>query len=312
MDRPVRSLKDELHSNEKIAIPDQLGCALESEKSCCNGVGYRLQANGSLTQAVLCSCVRDCQSCFGQNRRMINGGSKPCRTPAPSRVASLINAACLPARYSSAKLDSFTNFTGNGRDVVQRLSTWMREFDIEQPKGLILGGPVGVGKTYLLAAIAKNFANKGISIRFIDFFQLLLELKSGYAQDKNDSNVLKEAIESDVLFIDELGKGRNTDWELSILDQLVMGRYNRNKVIVASTNYDFKPSDRVNLGFNNNLDERRGSTFELDRFESLEQRIGARIYSRLVETSDLIEVTGEDYRKRNLQEKLSSGPKPRR
>ncbi|RYZ49241.1 MAG: ATP-binding protein [Proteobacteria bacterium] len=304
MERPVRSLKTELFSPTRTSIPQQLGCALQQKRSCCDGIGYRLKANGSLTQAIVCECVMECQSCFGLNRRMVDGVSKPCHTPAPSRVASLINAACLPARYCTAKLSSFTNFSGNGNEVVQRLSQWTREFDIENPKGLILGGNVGVGKTYLLAAVAKTFANKGISVRFVDFFQLLLELKAGYAQDKNDSRVLNEAIAVDVLFIDELGKGRNSDWELSILDQLVMGRYNQNKVMIASTNYDFKPSDRVQMT-NGSLDnEKRPGSFELDRFESLEQRIGARIYSRLIESSDLIELTGEDFRKRNLQEKI--------
>lgn len=304
MNRPVRSLKDELHSSERMNIPTQLGCALEQRKPCCNGLGYRLGAKGSLTHAELCECVRECQSCFGQNRRMVNGGSKPCASPAPSRVVSLINSACLPARYSTALVKTFANFSGNGKDVITRLTQWMKDFDIHNPKGLILGGSVGVGKTYLLAAVAKHFASIGISVRFVDFFQLLLELKAGYAQDKNDSRVLQEAIEVDVLFIDELGKGRNSDWELSILDQLVMGRYNQNKVIIASTNYDFKPSDRVQLN-HGSLDDKRPGAFELDRFEPLEQRIGSRIYSRLIETSDLIELTGEDFRKRNLQEKIA-------
>lgn len=296
MDRSVRSLKDELHSDKRIAIPTQLGCALEKPKSCCNGVGYRLRPHGSLTQAMLCSCVQNCQSCFGQNRRVVNGASQPCQTPAPSRVVSLINSACLPARYSTAMLNSFSNFSGNGKDVVKQLSQWMREFDLNNPRGLILGGPVGVGKTYLLAALAKNFAQKGISIRFVDFFQLLLELKATYAQDKNDSKVLREAIEVDILIIDELGKGRNSDWELSVLDQLVMGRYNQNKIIVASTNYSLKASDRVQLNKNVALDDKRPGSFELDRYESLEQRIGQRIFSRLMETSNLIELTGKDFR----------------
>jgi DNA replication protein DnaC len=83
-----------------------------------------------------------------------------------------------------------------------------------------------------------------------------------------------------------------------------MGRYNRNRIIVASTNYDLKPSTRVN--YSTNLDERKPGSFELDRFESLEQRIGARIYSRLFETSEFIELTGEDFRKRALEEKLQN------
>ena len=49
----------------------------------------------------------------------------------------------------------------------------------------------------------------------------------------------------DILFIDELGKGRNTDFELTILDQLVMGRYNQNKMIVASTNCHLKETEQV-------------------------------------------------------------------
>lgn len=304
MDRAPRSLKEELMQPVGDGADPSLGCALEQRKSCCDGIGYRLKAMGSLTHAELCNCVSSCASCFGQNRRLVDGKSKTCRTPAPSRIVNFINSACLPARYSAARLDSFSNFSGNGREVVTRLSHWYREFDPSKPRGLLLGGPVGVGKTYLLCAIAKNFAGKGISVRFIDFFQLLLELKAGYAQDKSDARLLNEMIEVDILFIDELGKGRNSDWELSILDQLVMGRYNRNRIIVASTNYDLKPNTRVN--YSTNLDERKPGSFELDRFESLEQRIGPRIYSRLFETSEFIELSGEDFRKRALDEKLQN------
>lgn len=315
MDRPLRSLRDELMHTPGAQRTVDLGCALENKSSCCDGIGFRLQARGSLTHASLCSCVQECQSCFGQNRRLINGQSKVCRTPAPSRVVNLINNACIPARYCGAKLDSFSNFSGNGREVVQRVWQWMRDFDLNKPRGMILGGPVGVGKTYLLAAIAKNFASRGISVRFVDFFQLLLELKSGYANDKNDAGLLGELIEVDILLVDELGKGRNSDWEASILDQLVMGRYNRNKILVASTNYDLKPSDRVNHLGNTSLDEKKPGSFDLDRFESLEQRVGSRIYSRLFETSDFLELNGEDFRKRSLAEKLQNlrpSPAPRR
>ncbi|MDQ3233372.1 MAG: ATP-binding protein [Pseudobdellovibrionaceae bacterium] len=314
MERTFRSLKEELHQPpQSDELPD-MGCALDQKKSCCDGVGYRLKPHGSLTHAELCNCVSTCVSCYGKNRKMVDGLSRSCRTPAPSRIVNFINSACLPARYSGARLDSFSNFTGNGREVVTRMSHWYREFDPERPRGLLLGGPVGVGKTYMLCAIAKNFAGKGISVRFIDFFQLLLELKAGYAQDKSDATLLNDLIEVDILFIDELGKGRNSDWELSVLDQLVMGRYNRNKIIVASTNYDLKPNTRVN--YSTNLDERKPGSFELDRFESLEQRIGPRIYSRLFEISEFIELTGDDFRKRALDEKMQGlrpqPPGPRR
>ncbi len=302
MDRPSRSLKEELHQAPTHEIPS-LGCALERRSSCCDGIGYRLQPKGSLTHAELCSCVQECASCFGQNRRMVDGVAKTCRTPAPSRVVTLINNATLPARYSGARLDSFSNFTGNGRDIVQRVSHWKDDFQLDKPRGLLLSGPVGVGKTYLLAALAKSFAAKGVSVRFVDFFQLLLALKAGYAEDKNEAGLLNEMIEVDILMIDELGKGRCSDWELSVLDQLVMGRYNRNKIIVASTNYSLKPLTRVNT-HNVSLDGTgSSSTFDLDTSESLEKRITSRVFSRLCETSDFIELKGEDFRRLSNQEK---------
>ncbi len=302
MNRFSRSLKDELHQAPTHVAPT-LGCALERRSSCCDGIGYRLQPKGSLTHAELCTCVQECPSCFGQNRRLVDGVAKTCRSPAPSRVVTLINNAGLPARYSTARLDSFSNFTGNGREIVQKLSHWKDDFHLEKPRGLIIGGPVGVGKTYLLAALAKSFAAKGVSVRFVDFFQLLLALKAGYAEDKNEAGLLQEMIDVDVLMIDELGKGRCSDWELSVLDQLVMGRYNQNKIIVASTNYSLKPLTRVHT-HNVSLDGTgSGSTFDLDSSESLEKRITSRVFSRLCETSEFIELKGEDFRRLTPQEK---------
>ena len=163
---------------------------------------------------------------------MVQGMSCPCRRPSPERVVNILNGAGIPSRYGTAKLDKFCNFTGNGKETLQAIAMWLREFKSNESKGLILGGPVGVGKTYLLSAIAKNFAARGRTIKFVDFFQLLNELKAAYSDAKSDANVLKPLIHVDVLIIDELGKGRNSDWEMSILDQVVMGRYNQNKIIV--------------------------------------------------------------------------------
>lgn len=305
----VRSLKDELHSNDTREIPPQ-PCSLAQKKTCCNGAGYRLTTKGSLTHAELCKCVMECPSCFGLNRYVENGASKVCADPAPSRVATLINCAQLPARYATAQVKAFSNFSGNGKESVAKVTQWIKEFDIEKPKGLILGGSVGLGKTYLLVSIAKYFASIGMTVRFVDFFQLLFELKEGYEKKQNDSRVLREAIEVDVLFIDELGKGRSSDWELSILDQLVMGRYNQNKVIVATTNYDLKPTDVVDVRRKSQkaLDENRPGSFQL-QYEPLEERIGTRIYSRLVETSEFLIMHGDDFRKKDINKKLLTNPK---
>ena len=229
---------------------------------------------------------------------MIEGSSRPCRSPNPGRIVNLLNFAQVPSRYSFAKLDGFSNFTGNGRETVQKVAEWGRDFEKSDPKGLILGGPVGVGKTFLMAAITKNFAARGLSVRFIDFFQLLSEIKAAYSDSKSDKSILNPLLDVDVLLIDELGKGRCSDWELSIIDQIIMGRYNQNKAVVASTNYNLGP-ERFISHANRNLDDQgQTSRFDSQSYdESLEKRIGPRIYSRLMETCITHELKGDDYRK---------------
>ncbi len=299
MQKSKRKLKDELLQHDSqissIKMPD---CALEQKLSCCDGIGFRIATEGAFLKAELCSCVSSCPSCFGKARHMTASGSKQCRNPNPSRVVSILNTAMIPARYASVRLEQFSNFTGNGRNVCQAIQGWSRNFKRKESRGLLMSGPVGVGKTYILAAIAKSFAYRGFTVRFVDFFQLLNELKAGYANEKADSTTINSLINVDLLVIDELGKGRNSDWELSIIDQLVMGRYNQNKPIVASTNYSLRSDHRVELDLES---QHRG--FDLNQFESLETRVGERIYSRLIETCLLVELTGQDYRKRYIEEK---------
>jgi DNA replication protein DnaC len=213
-----------------------------------------------------------------------------------------LNEADIPARYKDASLRAFNNFSGNGQAVVQRVQDWLRQFPQNTNKGLIIGGPVGVGKTFILASIAKALVAKGTGVKFIDFFQLLAEIKAGYGDNRSEMSLIAPLIDVDVLIIDELGKGRNTEFELTILDQIVMGRYNANKVIVASTNCIFQETS-PNYAYNIALD--RGTNphgnFESDNYGTLESRVGKRIYSRLMETSLILELKGEDVRRRSAQ-----------
>ena len=69
------------------------------------------------------------------------------------------------------------------------------------------------------------------------FSELLSELRQGYSDGKSDVEIIEPHLRADLLIIDDLGKGRNTDWELSILDTLISERYNRNQLIMATTNF---------------------------------------------------------------------------
>lgn len=148
-------------------------------------------------------------------------------------------------------------------------------------RGFLLWGRPGTGKTHIVCAVARYLIlEKGYSVRFVDFFQLLSDLKAGYGEGRSEAELINPLVEPDVLIIDELGKGRATEWEISILDQLVSRRYNSGKTVIATSNLN---PDVVENG---------------DGRPSLADRVDERIYSRLCDLCDFIQVQGEDYRKR--------------
>jgi DNA replication protein DnaC len=293
-----RRVEELLRSVPSGPAPHLHACALQSPKSCCGGKGYVIGTRGAYTHADICSCLKECPVCYGRGTKFEGNDSVPCRIPEPRQVVNALNDALIPARYAHADLSQFSNFSGNGQQVVEKLAGWVQSFKAVGSRGIVLGGPVGVGKTYLLAAIAKDLAIRGFSVRFTDFFQLLADIRAGFEDNKSDASHLAPLIDVDVLVIDELGKGRNREYDRTIIDQLVCGRYNQNKTIVASTNYlltQHMGQHSYNIDLER-LNPGQQNEFESDRFGSLEDRVGKRIHSRLREIANFVDLTGDDYR----------------
>ena len=293
---PRLKLSDALANNVRLPAVE-VKCALSYDRNCCHGAGYCVERKGPWLSAHVCSCVKNCTTCFGAMMKTAeDGSSRQCKKPLPSRIAAILNDATIPARYGEATLKNFRNFTGHGAKVCDVLAKWCEGFKPDHSSSIIISGPVGVGKTYLLACLAREVAEKSYTVRFVDFFQLLAQIKAAYSRKESDEDILKPLIDVDVLFIDELGKGRNTEFELTIIDQLVMGRYNQEKPIVATTNYVLKQfSKAATIDLTTNSNDNGG--FSPDVFGPLEMRVGSRIYSRLLEGCLKVELSGQNYRR---------------
>lgn len=276
------------------------GCSMKSPGACCGGKGYQLVRDGGAHfRAMVCQCITGCPECFGKTRIVEGGVSRVCKDPSPVNVAHLISSATLPAKYVEASFDATKAFgSGNAKTIATQLRSWAAEYRRENPKGFVISGPIGIGKTWLLVAAGKTLAARGYSVRYAEFCQLLGELKAGFAEGDSESSVLEPLLDVDVLILDEVGMGRNSEWERTIIDNLVSGRYNRNKTILAATNFlltDKPKSHAYNIDLERDLQGR--NEFNPDQFGSLEARIGARVYSRLQEMCTFVEMTGTNLRK---------------
>jgi DNA replication protein DnaC len=92
--------------------------------------------------------------------------------------------------------------------------------------------------------------------------------------------------------VDELAKGRNTDWELTILDHFISSRYNDDdKVTLVTTNF----KDKLENGFGQEDNKKSGLSSASTRY-TLEEKIGPRIFSRLMEMCKKVHMQGQDFR----------------
>ena len=106
-------------------------------------------------------------------------------------------------------------------------------------QGLIYMGAPGLGKTHIVVSVIKELVMQhGIECKFVDFFELLRDIRHGYGEDISEKDFIDPYVGVKVLVIDELAKGRNTDWEITILDHFISTRYNDDdKVTLVTTNF---------------------------------------------------------------------------
>jgi DNA replication protein DnaC len=263
----------------------QIGC------DDCHWSGFHVVEKGTYASAELCGCVRECVHCGGSGTILSENKSgysylSPCGLcGVVRRNVKLYNLACIPAKYAHVlQVDAGLEPRKINRSLQVALKYAKEEFVKKYPtkRGFLLMGPSGLGKTHLaIGTISELTLYHGVRCMFKDFFYLLSELKQAYSEGTGENQVIMPLIETEVLVIDELGKGRSNEWELNILDQLISKRYNASKKTLITTNY-------VTYDIAKELGEEH---------EILEVRIGERIASRLYEMCEFMYLEGRDYRK---------------
>lgn len=270
------------------------------KKTCrkCNGDSYLLSREGEFARATRCDCAGSCDKCddTGMVVSTVDGNrlARPCTCTSLVRRIRLFNEATIPGRFAGRWIEDIEETHKSQKELKYRLLKYREQFRPGQ-QGFLLWGEPGIGKTHLLCGLIGYLTlERGIPCRFIEFMRLIMDLKEAYSKGQWDSDVIAPLRDTQVLVIDELGKGRNSDFELDILDQLISSRYNAQRTIHCTSNYSptLDPTqqrpDEIAMGIGAGAFGQAGA--------GLRSRVGDRIFSRLHEMCRFVHVQGTDYR----------------
>jgi DNA replication protein DnaC len=160
-------------------------------------------------------------------------------------------------------------------------------------------GNAGVGKTHLAVGIGKALIQeKGIECVFYDYADLLKQIQESYnpAVQTTELGLLRPVFETEVLVLDDLGSVRPTEWRWDTIRLIVNTRYNDSRTTIITTNF----ADVAAAAGADPDAPRKSESFSsaqaAARKDTLGNRIGERMRSRLHEMCKVVKMEGSDYR----------------
>lgn len=144
--------------------------------------------------------------------------------------------------------------------AVSRAIQFCEEFaagykDKRNVKGIYLHGPFGVGKSYLMGAVARELSSRGISSLMVYVPDFVREIKESIA-DNSYASKLELLKEVPVLILDDLGAENLTPWiRDEILGVILHQRVNNHLPTLYTSNYSLEElEDHLSISNGNRIE----------------------------------------------------------
>jgi DNA replication protein DnaC len=194
-------------------------------------------------------------------------------------IARTLKNSGLPPRYARCDLENFRDYNDSLVKAVHKAKALAESFPVVD-KGLLLLGTPGIGKTHLAVGILKRAVQRtGARALFYDTRTLLAHIRNTYSPvvKTTEASAIQPVLDAQFLVLDDLGAERPTEWVEETMNLIINTRYNMKRLTVFTSNYPDK--------------QKTGS-----HAETLEERVGSRIFSRLFEMCEFVQMRGVHYR----------------
>ena len=244
-----------------------------------------------------------CEQCGGSGQLIVQENDRSCVRTCPCtaerKLKRALDAAHIPERHQNCSFDDYRiDFPGVTRSLAMARhyeTGFVERYPAETgTTGLIFMGSIGVGKTHLAVAILRALIlERGASGLFCDYREFLKQLQQTYSQrgDGSEREILEPVLKTPVLVLDKLGAMKPTEWVMDTVGYVLNTRYNECRTTIITTNYPNLPPLEVDEGMKS-----FSSIRSVARGETLGDRIGERVRSRLQDMCVPIEMDGIDFR----------------
>lgn len=134
--------------------------------------------------------------------------------------------------------------------VLNYCKNYAKKFSLNS-KSIFMQGNTGIGKTHLSLSIAKEVISKGFNVVYGSTQDLLREIeKEHFGKEKTEKDTLKVLLSTDLLVLDDLGAEFSSQFNISVIHNIINSRMNMGKPTIISSNLETnelvaKYSDRV-------------------------------------------------------------------
>ncbi|HGI3069403.1 TPA: ATP-binding protein [Streptococcus agalactiae] len=197
-----------------------------------------------------------------------------------TRISSLKRNCFSSPNQHQYTFERFLNEKGQAYKVAYNYAKNFEQMK-EDNVGLLFYGDVGSGKTYLACSIANELIEREqVKVKIMNLSQVINQIqKSAFKLDSNE--IISNLSNIPLLILDDLGIERDTSYAREQVYNIINSRYLKSRPTIFTTNLSLEIIQNPNI--------------------DLEYQ---RIYSRILEMTIPVKVTGEDFRRKIQQEKL--------